>query len=41
MGGGGGTLNPYFIDIWPAAILMRSLGTKKGETFLAPWDLLC
>lgn len=35
---GEGTLNPYLIDIWPAAILIRSLGTKKGETFLAPWD---
>lgn len=36
-----GTLNPYFIDIWPAAILIRSLGTKKGETFLAPYDCVC
>lgn len=36
VGRGEGTLNPYFIDIWLAAILIRSLGTKKGETFLAP-----
>lgn len=30
------TLKPYFMDRWPAARLMRSLGTKRGETFLAP-----
>ena len=30
------TLRPYFIDMCPAARLMRSLGTKSGETFLGP-----
>lgn len=33
---GEGTLRPCFIDMWPAARLMRSLGTKRGETFLGP-----
>ncbi len=32
------TLNPYFIEIWPAARFMRSLGTKNGETFLGPFQ---
>ena len=36
----GGTLRPYFIDMWPAARLMRSLGTKRGETFLGPFGRL-
>ena len=41
LGGLGGwwgkaTLRPYFIDMWPAARLMRSLGTKRGETFFGP-----
>ena len=42
LGGWGGkrTLRPYFIDICPAARLMRSLGTKRGETFLGPWGQL-
>lgn len=34
------TLRPYFIDMCPAARLMRSLGTKRGETFLGPWGRL-
>ena len=34
------TFRPYFIDICPAARLMRSLGTKRGETFLGPWGRL-
>ena len=35
------TLNPYFMEMWPAARLIRSLGTKKGETFLVPCDKSC
>ena len=31
------TLNPYFIEMWPAARLLRTLGTKKGETFFGPF----
>ena len=38
--GGKGTLRPCFIDMWPAARLMRSLGTKRGETFLGPWTVV-
>ena len=30
------TLKPYFIEMWPAARLINSLGTKSGETFLNP-----
>lgn len=32
-----GTLNRYLIDMWPAARLIRSLGTKSGETFFGPF----
>ena len=32
-----GPLKLYFMEMWPAARFMRSLGTKRGETFLGPW----
>lgn len=28
------TMKPYLMEIWPAPRLMRSLGTKSGDTFL-------
>ena len=31
------TLNPYLMDMWPAARLIRSLGTNRGDTFFGPW----
>lgn len=34
----GGTLNPYFIEMCPAARLIKSFGTKSGETFFAPFS---
>ena len=39
-GWGKRTLRRYFIEICPAARLMRSLGTKSGDTFLGPWRRL-
>ena len=34
------TLKPCFMDMCPAARFMRSLGTKRGETFLGPCRIL-
>lgn len=34
----GGTVKPYFMEMCPAARLMRRRGTNRGETFFAPWE---
>lgn len=34
----GSTVKPYFMEMCPAARLMRRRGTNRGETFFAPWE---